>query len=93
MEGNNANQPRLGNQGLEMKMAKTFKIDYRGGVESEQIAESEIDALRAEYVCAGADMPELEETFSGGNWDFAIYDASEPHAAYSTAYFSIAKND
>lgn len=74
-------------------MAKTFKIDYRSGVESEQIADSEIDALHAEFSSAGSDIPELEETFSGGNWDFAIYDASEPHAAYSTAYFSIAKND
>lgn len=70
-------------------MTKTFKIDYRSGVESEQTAENALDALCAEYAAAGADMPEVESTFSGGNWDFAIYDASEPHAAYSTAYFAI----
>lgn len=73
-------------------MTKTFKIDYRSGIESEQIAESPIEALRAEFAAAGSDFPEVESTFSGGDWDFAIYDASEPQAAYSTSYFSITKN-
>ena len=35
---------------------------------------------------------EVESTFSGGNSDFAVYDAAEPFTAYSTTYFSIVKN-
>lgn len=74
-------------------MAKTFKIDYRSGVESEQTAESALDALRAEFAEAGAEMPEVESTYSGGAWDVAIYDAEEPHSPMSTAYFSIKDQD
>jgi hypothetical protein len=70
-------------------MAKTFKIDYRSGIESEQQAESALDALRAEFAAAGAEMPEVEQTFSGGEWEFAIYDADEPQAAWSTTYFAV----
>jgi hypothetical protein len=81
-----------GQQGLEMKMTKTFKIDYRSGIESEQQGETAMDALRAEFSCAGADMPEVESTFSGGNWDFSVYDVAEPRHAFSTAYFAIIKN-
>lgn len=69
----------------------TFKIDYRSGVESEQCAGSALDALRAEYAEAGAEMPEIETTFSGGEWDFAIYDKDNPHYAYSTEYFCVVK--
>ena len=74
-------------------MSVTFKIDYRSGIESKQVAASAIDALRAEYVAAGAPMPKVEESWSGGDWDVAIYEASEPKSPFSTAYFSIRDQD
>ena len=73
----------------EKEMARLYKIDYRSGVESEQVAEDELCALRVEFEAAGAEMPEVEKTFSGGDWDFAVYAADEPQAPFSTAYFAV----
>jgi len=69
---------------------KKYKIDYRSGLESEQIAEDEFGALIAEFEAAGSgELPSVERTFSGGDWQFAVYAADEPQYPFSTAYFAV----
>ena len=68
-----------------------FKIDYRSGVSSLQAGADEMSALSAEFDGSGAEMPQVETTFSGGEWDFAVYSAEQEHYPCFTTYFKVVK--
>ena len=74
-------------------MFHTYKIDYRSGIESLQIADSAVEAWRAECADAGVPFEAPESTFSGGDWDIAVYDAALPYATETTDFFVLARPD
>jgi len=64
--------------------AQTYTIDYPSGMQSQRPATSHMAALRAEWDDAGTvtgEHPEVEQTWSGGGWDYRVTDA-EGHSVY-----------
>ena len=52
-----------------------WAVDYRSGVCSSQEGGSAADALVAELISAGVEGFEVDESWSGGEWDFSVYRA------------------
>ena len=66
----------------------TYKIDYRSGVQSEREAETARQALRLEGIDATGDDFLAEQTWSGGDWDVAVYAAEdEGGEVYTREYY------
>ena len=64
--------------------AQTYTIDYHSGIQSRREAVSHMAALREEWDDAGTvtgEHPEVEQTWSGGGWDYMVTDAGG-HSVY-----------